>query len=292
MKFVCILCKSESKKLIATKTRDSNDSVCQCLKCSLIQLSMIPKEEEQKKFYDEDMQTKLILKKISTKDLEKRTLVDTQRRIEMIKKRFDRKSFVLDLGSGYGFFLKALKANGFKCIGLEISKGRRHISQKVTKVPVITEKIDSPSKTKVRYDLITLFHVIEHITDPVKLCQDLKTYLKENGMLIVEAPNAKDHMLLKSKKYQEFFWQRAHISYFTPKTLSKVLIKAGFGNIKITGIQRYSFENAIHWLRFGEPQLESPIYQTVGQLNWLEKYYKNYLTRKLVCDTLWIEARP
>lgn len=70
-----------------------------------------------------------------------------------------------------------------------------------------------------------------------------------------------------------------------------VLKNAGYRKVKIGGIQRYSFENAINWLRDGKPQLDLPTYHTVSELEWLEKYYKDYLTKKLICDTLWIEAR-
>lgn len=183
---------------------------------------------------------------------------DTQRRLEFIKKTFDKKTTILDIGSGYGFLLKALEENGFDSIGVEISKERRHISSRVTDVEIWPDKIEGPNQTNKKFDVITLFHVLEHISSPIKLCSDLQTYLKPEGSLIIEVPNANDHMLRLSKNYRKFFWQIAHVSYFTSQTIKKILKKAGFSNIKVSGIQRYSFENALHWLRNGKPQLESP----------------------------------
>jgi len=71
--------------------------------------------------------------------------------------------------------------------------------------------IDGPNKTGKKFDVITLFHVLEHIKNPVKTLADLRTYLKADGTLIVEIPNADDFLLQINKNYKDFFWQRASL---------------------------------------------------------------------------------
>ena len=290
MRFTCIICQNHKPKTIASRTRDSDHNVVQCTVCSHLQLYPLPKEKEESKFYDKDQQTKLLNKSFTLEDLQRRSEADTQRRIETLTNNFKSRQSLLDIGTGYGFFLDAAQNNGFETTGLEISRDRLKIAQKVTDAAIWTFKIDGPNKTGKKFDIVTLFHVLEHIKNPIKLCNDLKTYLKKKGVLIIEVPNANDYLLQIKKPYRNFYWQIAHISYFTPKTVTQVLRRAGYRKIKIIGVQRYSFQNALNWLIFGKPQLKNPTY-TSHIFSFIEKNYKNFLSKKKICDTLWIEAR-
>lgn len=290
MKFTCIICTSHKSKIIAQKSRDDNSQVVKCVSCSHVQLFPLPSHSGDKAFYDKDLQAKNVFKKINIHDLKKRSIEDTKRRVNTITEEFGKSNSILDVGSGYGFFLKALSNLGFKITGLEVSNIRREISKTVANVPLQSKAITGPNRTKNRYSVITLFHVLEHIQSPIKLCVDLKSYLKEDGVLIVEIPNTNHYILKISKPYKYFYWQRAHISYFTPETVLKVLKNAGYGKIKIKGVQRYTFINALHWIFFGKPQLDSPSYET-KTFSWIDNLYKKFLTKNLLCDTLWIEAK-
>ena len=88
-----------------------------------------------------------------------------------------------------------------------------------------------------------------------------------------------------NKAYGDWFWQRAHINYFSPKTLRKVFHKAGF-KVRILGVQRYSIENLFSWKLTNKPQLKNPTHSLSKEYEWIEKYYKHNLERKLICDTL------
>lgn len=290
MRFTCIICNDRKSGIISQKTRDNNSQVVKCSSCSHIQLYPLSSAKDDKNFYNQDLQAKNVFKKINSLDLEKRSAVDTQRRVDFIRREFNNNESLMDVGSGYGFFIKAISDVGFQATGLEVSSARREISKTITNVSLLSKSITGLNKTKNRYDIITLFHVLEHIKDPIKLCTDLRSYLKRNGILIIEVPNANDYLLKMSKPYRNFYWQIAHISYFSPKTVSHVLKKAGYHKIKIKGVQRYSFINAFNWFVFGKPQLENPSYDIKVFPN-IDKFYKNYLARKLIGDTLWIEAK-
>lgn len=113
-----------------------------------------------------------------------------------------------------------------------------------------------------------------------------KTALKSTGQLIIEVPNVEDHLLAFCNQYNSFYWQRAHLSYYNASMLENVIKKTGFTKVNITGIQRYSLENAMHWLITGQPQINKPSYAVREELQWLDSYYRSQLTNSLTCDTL------
>lgn len=289
--FNCIVCSAGSFSKTENLTRDFKDLIVSCVKCKHLQIFPLPGKKSEKEFYEKDKQSRLILKNINVSDLIKRSRNDTQRRVNKILKNPETEKSILDIGTGYGFFLAALDENGCKAEGIEISSSRLKIAKTITKTKIYKKPIDKANTTSVRYDLITMFHVLEHVANPIDMCRNLKTYLKKSGKLIIEIPNANDHMLKKSTEYKKFYWQRAHVSYFSVKSVKSVLRTAGYSKIKVIGVQRYSFENAINWLKNGKPELSDPTYQTVKELAWLEKTYKHNLEKKLISDTLWIEAR-
>ena len=147
-------------------------------------------------------------------------------------------------------------------------------------------RINEKIPTVKPFDIVVLFHTLEHIIDPVILLKNIKKLLKPKGKVLVEVPNCDDFHLGLNKFYKEFYWERAHIHYFNSKSLKTVINLGGFKGIKITGVQRYSIENFFHWRLKNKPQMENPTYSLSGELNWLDESYKKYLERNLICDTL------
>ena len=127
----CILCKNEKFQLISKKTRDSKKhKIIRCLKCNHIQLFPIPTLIDEKKFYDENLQDKSINDIGSIKRARRKMMYDNIRRYQFIQKIISKKSRVLEIGSGHGFFLEIMKTNGFDIIGYDISKEKRKYSKK------------------------------------------------------------------------------------------------------------------------------------------------------------------
>ena len=153
-------------------------------------------------------------------------------------------------------------------------------------MPVLDININEKIPTTKPFDIVVLFHTLEHIIDPVILLKNIKKLLKPKGKVLVEVPNCDDFHLGLNKFYNEFYWERAHIHYFNSKSLKTVINLGSFKNIKITGVQRYSIENFFHWRLKNKPQMENPTYSLPSELNWLDESYKKYLERNLICDTL------
>lgn len=282
----CILCNGQNFNLISPRVRDSKKyKIIKCKKCSHVQLYPIPKLEDEKKFYDENLQYKNIGDVGSTKRAYNKMKIDNYRRVELISNLTPKHGSILELGSGHGFFLDAMKKN-YDIVGIEVSKAKRKISKKVTSVKVLDIDIIQKIPDIGHFDTIVFFQVLEHISNPVNFLKNCKKLLKPTGKIVAEVPNLDDFQLKLNDSYRKFYWQLAHINYFTPKTLKNVFCNSGLKHTKIFGCQRYSLENMIYWRQNKQPQIDCPSFNLPKYLDWLELFYKNNLVKSLKCDTI------
>lgn len=278
--------------MVSDRVRDSLDyKVVKCKKCGLLQLSLMPSIGKDKEFYGKNKQQKNINAPVDLKTIQKNSLEDTKRRIQMVSEYVGKRQSVLDFASGYGFFLKGMEKLDYKIAGVEISEERRKGSARVTKVKIFNDNLLENDAFLPKFDCITLFHALEHFADPVSFLKIMKKHLNKNGKLIIEVPNADDMLLSACEGYRNFYWQRAHLLYFNAETLKKTVENAGFLIINISHVQRYSIENFMNWFITGKPQIERPLFKTESAYLWLEDYYKKYLSEKGKSDTLVLIAK-
>ena len=287
----CILCKHPKLTLVSPQVRDSkNHKVMKCKKCGHVQLNPVPSQKEDDRFYDENLQDKNV-NDVGTIDRAYNKMIeDTIRRIDVIKKITPKKGKILEIGSGHGFFLEMMKKEGFDMTGIDISKEKRRIAKKVTKVKVLDVNINEENLNLGPFDAIVLFHVLEHIADPVMFLKNIKKILKPKGVVVVEVPNCNDFQLDLNKPYRNFYWQRAHIHYYTPNILKWIFKVSGLSRMKIIGTHRYSVENMFSWKITNKPQMDEPVYNLPKEYEWIEKPYKHYLEKTLKCDTMVVVA--
>jgi 2-polyprenyl-3-methyl-5-hydroxy-6-metoxy-1,4-benzoquinol methylase/DNA-directed RNA polymerase subunit RPC12/RpoP len=289
--FSCLICKKkQTGVLISPKTRDSNDRVVKCSVCGHTQLESIPSAPELHAFYDLGKQGGNIGVPTTIPELWARQKVDTDRRVAFMRSGLRKGARVLDIGSGYGFYIREMEKAGFDATGIEISDVARNISKKVTRAKVYDLDLADSETDLValgKFSRITLFHVVEHIPHPVEFLARLKSLLAPGGELIIEVPNVDDHLLALSPAYQDFYYQHAHCSYYGKKTLGQVLREAGYIKPTFTFVQRYSIDNMMQWHLTGKPQITTPAFSTtIPLLVALEKQYKEKLCALGQTDTL------
>lgn len=289
----CIICGGEYFKTISERVRDSiKFKVVKCKNCGLLQLSPRPSINEDGEFYDQNCQSKNIGEPTSLKSMKKNSLDDTYRRADLVSEYISSSHNLLDIGSGYGFFLQEMHKRGYNITGIEISKEKRKISSRVSNVKVLDVNLIDDNKELPTFDCITLFHVLEHISDPIHFLKVIKKHLGSDGKLIIEVPNIDDMLLWECEEYRNFYWQRAHLFYFNAKTLKEVVKESNFLTVDISYVQRYSLENFMNWFIVGKPQIMRPVFQTGDTYKWLEDYYKDYICKKGKSDTLILIATP
>jgi 2-polyprenyl-3-methyl-5-hydroxy-6-metoxy-1,4-benzoquinol methylase len=283
----CIFCGNNTSKIITDKVRDSlKNKVIQCKKCNHIQLNPVPSRVDDEVFYDSNLQEKNQNHLISLQEHRKKSRIDTKRRVDLVSKSCKKKDRILEIGSGYGFFLEEMRKMGFNVTGIEVSKERREISKRVTKSKILNINLMDENFNIEKFDVIVFFHVLEHISDSISFLKNLKKILNRNGKVIIEVPNYNDFQIELNEDYKKWYFQRAHIHYFTPKTLKKILQKGGFNNIRIVGVQRYGIGNMFNWKINKKPQLDLPDFEFKDGYQWIEKKYKQYLEENLISDTI------
>ena len=288
--FSCLLCGYDKATVIKNRVRDSEEhKIVKCEKCGHVQISPLPSLEEDKEFYDNDMQSKNVNGMLDIKSIEKKSKYDTERRKQLILENVDKCSNILEIGCGHGFLVNELKIAGFIVDGIEISDSRREIAMEICQGNIFNINLmrdNIPSHMRQKYDVILLFQVLEHMINPKKFLKNIKKLLRSDGKIIIEVPNLMDHLLDLCSQYNEFFWQRAHLSYFSPLILNNLFKELEFKNINIYGVQRYSIVNMMNWYINGIPEIKAPSYKTVDDLKWIDEYYKSKLSKELKSDTL------
>lgn len=284
----CLFCGKNRVKIISERVRDSKKhKIVKCKDCGLLQIWPVPPSSKEKIFYAQNRQAKNIKDPDDIKTIKEKLFLDNQRRSEMISKIISKDSAILDVGSGYGFFLQAMIDKGYKnIVGTEISEEKINVSKKITRAEVLNINLLEEDSLLKKFDCITLFHVLEHIREPVNFLKNIRKKLKDKGILVIEVPNCEDMLLSVSQEYMNFYWQLAHLSYFNRKVLGEIINKSEFVTDNVIYIQRYGIENLINWISAGTPQIEKSAFEIEGAYAWLEKYYKNYLCSIGKSDTM------
>jgi len=177
---------------------------------------------------------------------------DDTRRLTFLKDKITNKS-ILDFGCGVGGFLELASDHCRTSYGLELETGlQEHFSQRNLKVFKTFEKLlDSGLK----FDVITAFHVVEHLKDPAQTLSDLSNLLNEGGEIIVEVPSPSDALLTlyNSVPFQNFTYWSQHLFLFNTDTFKKLSRKASLVTNFVKNIQRHPLSNHLYWLSQGKP---------------------------------------
>jgi SAM-dependent methyltransferase len=97
---------------------------------------------------------------------------------------------VLDVGCGGGLFLKMLAETGSRVVGLDFSLDAAGIAWRDNGVPVVCATLSRAPFARESCAAITMFHVLEHLYDPVSYLETARELLRPDGRLIVQVPNA------------------------------------------------------------------------------------------------------
>lgn len=268
----CLLCSGLYYELVTEKVRDSGDHcVVRCDTCGHVQLHPVPTAEELAAYYAAETQRKAVHGHMTREEKQRHVQADTERRVDQISAMFPKR--VLDIGCGEGFFVEALKEKGFQADGLDIGKLIRD------------EKDESDDKI---YDVVTVFHVLEHIIKPSLSMVEWWYYVADNGYLIIEVPNQEDWLISAFQGYAAWHYQQAHIHYFTVRSLCQVINSSGiiYRSVKFFGTQRYGFDHYVGWKTFGKPCMNTPV-GSISELSLSEDCaYRQLRESTLTSDTL------
>lgn len=150
--------------------------------------------------------------------------ISLKKKLKLINLFFSEEKMLLDIGCGTGEFLKIAQQNNWTVFGIEPNEKARSIANKKTNNSV--SDIEELSNFKPQsFDVITLWHVLEHLPRLKEHISILKSLLKSNGTLIIAVPNYKSY----DAKYYKEFWAAydvpRHFWHFSQTSISKLFEK-------------------------------------------------------------------
>ena len=141
-----------------------------------------------------------------------------KRKLNLINSFKTESKNILDVGAGTGDFLKICVSHGWRVFGVEPSNDARKIAQE--KGLVLKEKLDEFQNQK--FDVITLWHVLEHVEQISDYITKLKELLTENGRLVIAVPNYKSYDAKHYKEYWAAFDVPRHLWHFSQNSIHKI----------------------------------------------------------------------
>lgn len=161
--------------------------------------------------------------------------ITLKRKLKLINSFNTKSKKVLDVGAGTGDFLKVCKMNSWEIFGSEPDSGARNIA---AKKGVNLEKDLSKFQNQ-QFDVITLWHVLEHVENLQEYITTLKSLLTENGRLIIAVPNFKSYDAIKYKEFWAAFDVPRHLWHFSKTSISKLF---SYENMKVEKILPMKFD--------------------------------------------------
>lgn len=166
---------------------------------------------------------------------------------------------ILDIGCGTGDFLKVAQQEGWCISGTELAKDAVERARQKLGNCVFQGDIASVSLPHLSYNLITSYHVIEHLLDPVKQLQQCYRLLSAKGALFLETPNINS----MGARIRGAEWSHIippeHIVYFSPSSLRYTLHKAGFNRATVFTSAPQTIESIRNWPGFFK-QIAASVY--------------------------------
>lgn len=239
----CYLCGSTELFLRKGKVRDAPHlKIIECRGCSLVFL--YPRAHIGAEHYENSGMHGMQLPSMA--QWQKITACDDERRFVKLNSLLPNKK-ILDFGCGNGGFLLRAKTLAAQVTGVE---PERRVGDHFEESLDIVRDLETIQATACSYDLITAFHVVEHLPDPVSILQDLKKLLAHGGRIVVEVPSSEDALLTlyDSDAFQRFTYWSQHLFLFNAHTLSILAARAGLSVVAIEQYQRYPLSNHLHWL--------------------------------------------
>jgi len=177
--------------------------------------------------------------------------INGKHKLNLIKKG----AALLDYGAGSGFFVNLSLKMGVKAVGYEpINKPKnKHVFNKLK---------DIGNK---RFDYITMWHVLEHTTDPLKTLVDLRKKLKNNGKVIIALPNINSYDNTYYGKHWAGYDVPRHLYHFNRASFGVLCKKAGYKLVETKPLYFDSFYVSM----LSEKNKKNPFWFIFGFINGL-----------------------
>lgn len=207
--------------------------ICECLNCGLLYTMPRPDKEKIGAYYKSEAY-------YSHQENKNGFIPKVYERVKSINLKYKYRlatsgmhpGKMLDIGCGVGDFLHTAEMHGWECIGVEPSEDAKAIAQKRMKGTIITsEELESFSDGA--FDVITMWHVLEHVDDLRWQVAQLQRLVKPSGRVVIAVPNYKSYDGQYYKEHWAAYDVPRHLNHFNRITLSKIFKTSGLELVKM-----------------------------------------------------------
>ncbi len=230
----CLLCGGKNIKPL--KGYEKHD-LLKCSECSFVFMRRIPTDEELDSYYSDYGYDDDNIPEPTRTSLN--DLVDTFG-------QYRRNNKILDVGCGEGWMLEIAKMKGWEVYGTELSS--RSIEICKTKGIKIYAGVLNPEKMDVgEFDIVVSSQTFEHINNPNEEISNINKLLRKGGLFYITTPNFNSYLRFILKEKYDIIVYPEHLTYYTKRTLNKLLKQNGFKKIKLMtfGISLTHFQNSV-----------------------------------------------
>lgn len=166
------------------------------------------------------------------RSLYKKTFVRRFKNLKPFMARYENSpKRVLDIGCSNGVFLSMMSENNWSGIGIDVSEYIIEEAQKANKSKTIEYRsgyLNEVIEELEKFEMITMWDVIEHVEDPIDLVKQVHKHLNDKGLLILETQNIKSLFAKILGRSWHHFKHFEHIYHFNREALEYMLTEAGF----------------------------------------------------------------
>lgn len=228
----CPICDSDKKSLFLT-CKDYTVSkiefeIKKCGACGFAFTSPRPQNSDLGQFYESDEYIshsnakKGVVSRLY-QSVRNKTL---QQKLALINAR-QAKGTLLDIGCGTGEFANVMKQDGWKVRGIEPGDKAREAAKSNYSLDVQSEDAIA-GIPPASMDVITMWHVLEHVPDLQGRIRELKSILRQDGLLIIAVPNRNSHDAAHYGKYWAAYDVPRHLWHFRPDDIRALMAQHDF----------------------------------------------------------------
>ena len=230
----CPLCKSSAiRKRFASIDKFATGEqfdIYECTGCGLVFTQNFPDEKEIDRYYESPA---YISHSNTSKGLvnsvyhlvRKIMLQKKARKVEQLTGH--KSGRLLDYGAGTGHFARIMKSRGWDVAAIEKNGKARELALREFGFEMQPVEALKAIKDK-ELDVVTMWHVMEHIQEPDNMWRELHRILADSGIAIIAVPNSASYDALNYKEYWAAYDVPRHLWHFTPDTIAQWGGKHGF----------------------------------------------------------------
>jgi 2-polyprenyl-3-methyl-5-hydroxy-6-metoxy-1,4-benzoquinol methylase len=170
-----------------------------------------------------------------------------QRRVRDVLRFRHLPAHALDIGCGKGETALALEKAGFSVTGIDMkSRVMAHLQARYPEVSWRCAATSELAGLSERFDVLTMYHVLEHIADPRMALARVKALANPGALIVIEVPNVSGWKArLQGQRWG--YYKIDHVNYFRPTDLHRLAADLDLTVLATRGYQHFSYPQDVQW---------------------------------------------